>query len=461
MASPTPSVGDPDTVYQDWGNSYYNGAYSTADFNAVPAGGESNADSASDSARSQGSWDKDSNHSWYSWGKWNSHSWDDWKSPSSPDRWSTEESYTGDERRSGDRWSGTVSTAQRYRGGQIPNPPHFDGDTKDKPFLIRTYKRETDTWLKLVKDFLPDEEKALRLAQNFSGKAKSRLYDRFNVAAHFGVENGVELLLAWIVEQFGEEEVVQVQARVDDFFESNPDKLMRKHGETMRDFVERFDATYERLKEVGESVTERSLCSRLLRKSGLSPKEQLNVIQEAGSDSNYAKLQAKLRMYSPYLGNHVTKAGVAPKVWEQHRKKLRQKAFSRFDRKSHKVREVDAHQVREIAATYGFDPSVLLEPDSEEEEDFEGMPVIPELEDEYEPNHNADAEDVEVSQEWSDASQELANAHNVLALAQARFNKANTHYRPANPADVQARKARQLAETKKKSRCSRCHALGH
>ena len=160
---------------------------------------------------------------------------------------------------------------------------------------MRLYKREVKTWRRLIKDFLPVDEQGLRLSTGFTSKAKDKLYDRFDVSVEFGDMDGVDKLLKWVEEAFGEEEVVNLQQRVDDFYGApgKPLKLLRHSGETMRDYVDRFDRCYERLKEVGEECTQKTLCNRLLRLSGLGMKEQLRLVQETGNDADYSKLKTK------------------------------------------------------------------------------------------------------------------------------------------------------------------------
>ena len=83
-------------------------------------------------------------------------------------------SSTSSRRRRGKRGSGGGGKAAqqpRWRSGQVPFPPEFDGDVEANPFCLRHYKRALQRWVRITKEFLPPNEQALRALDMMKGAA--------------------------------------------------------------------------------------------------------------------------------------------------------------------------------------------------------------------------------------------------------------------------------------------------
>ena len=69
---------------------------------------------------------------------------------------------------------------------------------------------------------------------------------------------------------FDNEKELLVDERIDEFF----DELTRQSGESVKEFVIRFDQEYGRLEATVEKLSPRALCGRLFKKLGVGQTER-------------------------------------------------------------------------------------------------------------------------------------------------------------------------------------------
>ena len=102
-------------------------------------------------------------------------------------------------RRRGQRGGETEKKGEKkWRSGQIPPPPEFDGGTGSNPFGLRIYKRSLERWCRITREFLPPNEQALRAI----------LLDFKDVSDDmFDAHNGTDVLFQALDKHFGEKEL--------------------------------------------------------------------------------------------------------------------------------------------------------------------------------------------------------------------------------------------------------------
>ena len=98
-------------------------------------------------------------------------------------------------------------------------------------------------------------------------------------------------------ELFGDMEMVELGDRLDEFF----DRPRRRAGENLRDYVHRFEVMHLRLSEAGETLSERARVNRLLKGSGLSEREQRELLMSIGGQYDFGKLKVAMALYSSYF----------------------------------------------------------------------------------------------------------------------------------------------------------------
>ena len=70
---------------------------------------------------------------------------------------------------------GNSSAKPKWRSGQVPPAPTFDGDIDKEPYCLRHYKKKLSRWVMITKEFLPANEQALRAREQMKGEAELEL----------------------------------------------------------------------------------------------------------------------------------------------------------------------------------------------------------------------------------------------------------------------------------------------
>ena len=147
-------------------------------------------------------------------------------------------------------WMGTQASEEKpkeqkerkFRGGVPPQAPSYDG-SRD-PQIIKKWRKEVKVWIKLSSPYIPPEEQGLRLWQALKGDGQRKIHERDDDDLYFA-ENGVEVLIATIEHMFGQDEMVDLDDRLDSFFD--PAKMTRRPGESVKDYIDRFELTYSKV----------------------------------------------------------------------------------------------------------------------------------------------------------------------------------------------------------------------
>ena len=98
-------------------------------------------------------------------------------------------------------------------------------------------------------------------------------------------------------ELVGDMEMVELGDRLGELF----DRSRRRAGENLRDYVHRFEVMHLRLSEAGETLSERARVNRLLKGSGLSGREQRELLMSIGGQYDFGKLKVAMALYSSYF----------------------------------------------------------------------------------------------------------------------------------------------------------------
>ena len=110
--------------------------------------------------------------------------------------------------------SGDKDPERTFRGGVPPRAPSYEG-SRD-PAVIRRWKKEVKVWLNLSAPYIPAEEQRLLLWQALKGSAQQKVYARDDDDIYFA-PNGVEVVISTIDPIFGQDEMVDLDDRLDAF----------------------------------------------------------------------------------------------------------------------------------------------------------------------------------------------------------------------------------------------------
>ena len=121
---------------------------------------------------------------------------------------------------------------RKFRGGVPPPAPSYDG-SRDLQ-IIKKWKKKVKVWIQLSSPYIPAEEQGLRLWQALKGDGQRRIHERDDDDLYFA-ENGVEVLIATVEQMFGQDEMVELDDRLDSFFD--PAKMTRRPGESVIDIL--------------------------------------------------------------------------------------------------------------------------------------------------------------------------------------------------------------------------------
>ena len=192
-----------------------------------------------------------------------------------------------------DGWWWYKDSRDDFRPRAPPDPPGFDGETKESPKKLRDYMRKVDAWWQIARNCIKEEEAGPRVFQKLEGKA----FDYFEgvKADTFATKNGLEVLLEIISKKFDEKPIVKVGRAMDDFFSLTG----IANGETLGDLATRLDRSVRRCKDVDLEIPDPFVCRVFLLKSALDQKAQATLLMAAGSDYNWGKLRESAETLYP------------------------------------------------------------------------------------------------------------------------------------------------------------------
>ena len=82
---------------------------------------------------------------------------------------------SGSSRHGSQQGMGQTGQTKRWRSGQIPLAPVFEGDIEADPYCLRHYRRRLMRWVMITKEYLPANEQALRAREQLKGEAELEL----------------------------------------------------------------------------------------------------------------------------------------------------------------------------------------------------------------------------------------------------------------------------------------------
>ena len=257
--------------------------------------------------------------------------------------------------------------------------------------------------------------------------------------AEFEAADGVDRLLAKLTTMFGEVAMVKLGETLDTFF----DDSKRKAHENLRDYVHRFEVNYGKLIENGESLSERAKVNRLLKGSGLSDREQRELLMSIGGEYDYARLKAAMSLFAHFYRGGPTGSGNS--FSGNNGKGQFRKGFGKGNGKSgfkgfrpHTVHETD-HVADEPGEDYydqGLDYDEWVE-----DGDYQ------DLEEDWGNTYEANTFEDDTPPELQDAKHRMKLASQAKELLGGKM--------------TDERRAQRLAEVKLRTKCAACGAVGH
>ena len=198
-------------------------------------------------------------------------------------------------RRRGKRGSGGRQLQQqpRWRSGQVPQPPEFDGDVETNPFCLRHYRRALRRWVRITKEFLPPNEQALRALDAMRGSAALEFEEVDD--DRYDMENGIEILLADLEKNFGEKEIFRRGGVIREY-----ETLTRVQGESITAFIRRFRLVERKLQDAQVApYPDESRAIKFLDGLRLDEKTTSHILLAAGNKYNFQAILDAVRMQFP------------------------------------------------------------------------------------------------------------------------------------------------------------------
>ena len=197
---------------------------------------------------------------------------------------------------SGD-WSSAKGPSKgvRWKSGQPPAPPVWKYDKED----LRAYSKfckKVEIWKLQAAAYIPPKEMALQLYGSLQGECEQEL-------EHMSIEeiyqdSGIATILAALKAPMEQKTIYQKRRYLHEF-----EVLRRNHGETIRQYINRFRRSQRCLKSVGIDITgtydAESLGARLLDRSGLSPDNQRLVLVGTQQQLNFELVAESMTLQYP------------------------------------------------------------------------------------------------------------------------------------------------------------------
>ena len=142
----------------------------------------------------------------------------------------------------GGRTPTQTTTGPKWRSGQVPPAPTFDGDIDSNPYCLRHYTKRLYRWVRITKEFLPPNEQALRAREQMRGDAELELEETPD--ERYDQTNGIQLLLQDLQESFAEKELFRQGGAIREF-----ESIGRLQGESITAFCRRFRILERKLQD--------------------------------------------------------------------------------------------------------------------------------------------------------------------------------------------------------------------
>ena len=189
---------------------------------------------------------------------------------------------TSSRRRRGKRGSGSGKPQQqRWRSGQVPVPPEFDGDVEANPFCLRHYKRALERWVRITKEFLPPNEQALRALDMMRGPAALEFEEVDD--ERYDKDDGIKVLLGDLERHFGEKEIYRRGGVIREY-----ETITRVQGESITAFIRRFRLVERKLQDAQVApYPDESRAIKFLDGLRLDEKTISHILLAAGNRYNF------------------------------------------------------------------------------------------------------------------------------------------------------------------------------
>ena len=201
---------------------------------------------------------------------------------------------TSSRRRRGKRGSGSGKPQQqRWRSGQVPVPPEFDGDVEANPFCLRHYKRALERWVRITKEFLPPNEQALRALDMMRGPAALEFEEVDD--ERYDKDDGIKVLLGDLERHFGEKEIYRRGGVIREY-----ETITRVQGESITAFIRRFRLVERKLQDAQVApYPDESRAIKFLDGLRLDEKTMSHILLAAGNRYNFQAILDAVRMQFP------------------------------------------------------------------------------------------------------------------------------------------------------------------
>ena len=299
-------------------------------------------------------------------------------------------------------------TRRSWRGGTAPQAPSFSGEGHNLATTLRAYETEVKVWKKLLRPR----------------------------------------------ELVGDMEVVELGDRLGELF----DRSRRRAGENLRDYVHRFEVMRLRLSEAGETLSERARVNRLLKGSGLSEREQRELLMSIGGQYDFGKLKVAMALYSSYF----SRSSAPPTSFSAGGPRptpIKGKSFGKGGGGKARPRQEPFRgcRVNEVAGVDEIDAGEAgIDPEDQADEYAEA-----DLDGDFEEELTIDLDD---GDEYDEAyacelEDEIHEANMILQNARRRLDNAKAA-KGTLGGQGDDRRAK-LAEVKKRTNCAVCGKVGH
>ena len=217
----------------------------------------------------------------------------------------------------GSQMGGSNSVSKRWRSGQIPPAPTFEGDIEADPYCLRHYKRRLARWVLITKEYLPANEQALRAREQLRGEAELELEETPD--SRYDDPDGINKLLTDLEQSFGERELFRQGGVIREF-----ESISRLQGESVTQFVRRFRLLERKLQDnrVPEYPQEARVI-KLLDGLRLDERATSALLLAAGNRYDMRLIQEAIRIqYPPGMSvtgipkGHQSKRGKGNQKWQ-------------------------------------------------------------------------------------------------------------------------------------------------
>ncbi len=206
---------------------------------------------------------------------------------------------------------GVNGANKRWRSGQIPSPPIFEGDIEADPYCLRHYKRRLMRWVMITKEYLPANEQALRAREQLRGEAELELEETPD--SRYDDPDGINKLLTDLEQSFGERELFRQGGVIREF-----ESISRLQGELVTQFVRRFRLLERKLQD--NRVPEYPQEARVIKL--LDERATSALLLAAGNRYDMRLIQEAIRIqYPPGMSvtgipkGHQSKRGKGGQKW--------------------------------------------------------------------------------------------------------------------------------------------------